>query len=205
MTHTKDEALKLALEALEFAKDGKTGWTFLLPEAITAIKQALAAPVQEPVAWTVSGKITDWSKDFSAYQTKHYTRPVYTPPAAQRQRVVFPTMLRKMWSGGEVQKWLDENVNTIDMAREAGFETMLRKGKILGFDLDGDYTEELKAFEALVRADERAQGQKWFDAVTAQHKQEILAEREACAKWVDHILKEGGGTRGDAIRARKNT
>jgi hypothetical protein len=41
--------------------------------------------VQEPVAWTVSGKITDWSKDFSAYQTKHYTRPVYTPPAAPVQ------------------------------------------------------------------------------------------------------------------------
>ena len=28
------------------------------------------------------------------------------------------------------------------------------------------------------------------------------AEREACAKMVDHILKEGGGTWGDAIRAR---
>jgi len=43
----------------------------------------------------------------------------------------------------------------IDMAREAGFETMITKGKIHGFDRDGDYTEELKAFEALVRADER--------------------------------------------------
>ena len=32
-----------------------------------------------------------------------------SPP--QRERVVFPTMLRKMWSGGEVQAWLDENVN----------------------------------------------------------------------------------------------
>ena len=30
----------------------------------------------------------------------------------------------------------------------------------------------------------------------------ILAEREACANLVDHILKEGGGTWGDAIRAR---
>jgi hypothetical protein len=29
-----------------------------------------------------------------------------------------------------------------------------------------------------------------------------FAEREACAKVVDHILKEGGGTWGDAIRAR---
>ena len=27
-------------------------------------------------------------------------------------------------------------------------------------------------------------------------------EREECAKMVDHILKEGGGTYGDAIRAR---
>jgi hypothetical protein len=29
-------------------------------------------------------------------------------------------------------------------------------------------------------------------------------EREACAKIVEHILKEGGGTYGDAIRARGN-
>ena len=28
------------------------------------------------------------------------------------------------------------------------------------------------------------------------------AEREACASMVDHILKEGGGTYGKAIRAR---
>lgn len=30
------------------------------------------------------------------------------------------------------------------------------------------------------------------------------AEREACAKMVDHILKEGGGTYGDAMRKRSN-
>jgi hypothetical protein len=79
--------------------------------------------------------------------------------------------------------------DTIDMAREAGFETLLTKGKIYGVYRDGVVTEELKAFEALVRADEREQGQKWFDAVTAQHKAEILAEREDLldelhqAKW----------------------
>ena len=33
------------------------------------------------------------------------------PLPPQRPKVVFPTMLRKMWSGGEVQAWLDENVN----------------------------------------------------------------------------------------------
>ncbi len=32
--------------------------------------------------------------------------------------------------------------------------------------------------------------------------EERSTEREACAKFVDHILKEGGGTWGDAIRAR---
>jgi hypothetical protein len=58
--------------------------------AIDRLKTAAQpAPVQEPVAWTVSGKITDWSKDFSAYQTKHYTRPVYTPPAAPAQPVAW--------------------------------------------------------------------------------------------------------------------
>jgi hypothetical protein len=46
--------------------------------------------------------------------------------------------------------------------------------------LDGIYSEALEAFAKLVAE----------------------AEREACAKLVDHILKEGGGTWGDAIRAR---
>ena len=30
----------------------------------------------------------------------------------------------------------------------------------------------------------------------------IRMAREACARMVDHILKEGGGTYGNAIRAR---
>ncbi len=37
-----------------------------------------------------------------------------------------------------------------------------------------------------------------------EHFARLVAEREreACAKLVDHILKEGGGTYGDAIRER---
>ena len=39
--------------------------------------------------------------------------------------------------------------------------------------------------------------------VTLEYMQrEVAAEREACARLVDHILKEGGGTWGKAIRAR---
>ena len=45
-----------------------------------ALRAALAQPEPEPVAWTVSGLITDFSRDFSAYQTKTYTRPLYTAP-----------------------------------------------------------------------------------------------------------------------------
>ena len=40
------------------------------------------------------------------------------------------------------------------------------------------------------------------DALIQFAKLVAEAEREACAKVVDHILKEGGGTWGDAIRAR---
>jgi hypothetical protein len=62
---------------------------------------------------------------------------------------------------------------TIDMARAVyGAHT----------EWTGAPLDRLEQLVALVRADEREQGQKWFDAVTAQHKQEILAEREACAK-----------------------
>ena len=40
---------------------------------------------------------------------------------------------------------------------------------------------------------------------TLMCKKMVAAEKEACAKLVDHILKEGGGTYGAAIRARGNT
>ena len=74
---------------------------------------------------------------------------------------------------------------TIDMAREAGFETMLRKGKILGFDRDGDYTEELKAFEALVRADEREQiKDEWWMCVQSDLENGVKSLNEqAATKW----------------------
>jgi hypothetical protein len=82
MTH-KDEALKLALSCIRSSAEYKRGNASFI-EAAEDVEQALAAPVQEPVAWTVKGSVADWSKDFSKYQTQHYTRPVYTtPPAAQ--------------------------------------------------------------------------------------------------------------------------
>jgi hypothetical protein len=99
--------------------------------------------------------------------------------------------------------------DTIEMAREAGFP--FNKYGLLQGDGDGeiDADKMFKAFEALVRADEREQGQKWFDAVTAQHRVMILAEREACAKVADYYAtgmeRNYSEIIADAIRARGET
>ena len=81
----------------------------------------------------------------------------------------------------------------IEMAREAGFEF-----NRLGCTYTSGYLEDyLDRFAALVRADERDRAMR--------ENAYVQAEREANAKTVDHILREGGGTYGDAIRARGNT
>lgn len=125
----KDEALKLALGKVKSARycDFEAIDTLVF-EAEELLEQALAAPVQEPVA---IDELTDifhraWQKDFKESELggmstgseelkgqwrEHVKAGIRALLAAQRQRVVFPTMLRKMWSGGEVQAWLDENVN----------------------------------------------------------------------------------------------
>ena len=83
---TKDEALKLALEALTNAY-----WpteSDLMPahnskecaEAITAIKEALAQPEQEPLAWISTGtaRMIHWTADKPAYNDDWV--PLYTTP-----------------------------------------------------------------------------------------------------------------------------
>jgi hypothetical protein len=97
---TKDEALDLALEALESCEWGLGDQYFdalLVNKAITAIKQARSAPVQEPVAWMFEDDEGDKHKTFRqtppspedvAYIAK-WNRPAWvplytTPPAAQR-------------------------------------------------------------------------------------------------------------------------
>ena len=68
-------------------------------------------PAQQPVGEIRASSyghypVVAWANGYVAkIGDKFYTTP------QQRERVVFPTMLRKMWSGGEVQAWLDENVN----------------------------------------------------------------------------------------------
>ena len=71
-------------------------------------------------------------------------------------------------------------------------EDILRMAKKAKF-----YVNANEAFSPLHYQDrELTKHLKHFAKLVAQH------EREACAKMVDHMLKEGGGTWGDAIRAR---
>jgi hypothetical protein len=79
------------------------GWKTLIPDD-GCLNCERAQPAQEPVALVIDGVLVK-----SALPEK-YTGHLYTTPP-KREWVVFPTMLRKMWSGGEVQAWLDENVN----------------------------------------------------------------------------------------------
>ncbi len=120
------EAMNLALEALETLTDCYDDNAVGIEiDAIIALRQAIQEEAlrnvarlgqeieQEPVAWvkTHTGGVSyDLYHDVARQLPEGVEFDLYTHPP-KRERVVFPTMLRKMWSGGEVQAWLDENVN----------------------------------------------------------------------------------------------
>ena len=81
----KDEALRMALEALEadeldMVDDGSGNMVFRKEQAITAIKEALAQPKQEPLAWISTGpaSMIHWTADKPAYGDDWV--PLYTTP-----------------------------------------------------------------------------------------------------------------------------
>lgn len=65
---------------------------------------------QEPVAWVCNGTNGHHDIDFFEEDVDSISvgTQLYTTPP-QRKPPQFPTMLRKMWSGAEVQKWINEN------------------------------------------------------------------------------------------------
>lgn len=92
----------------------KQGGGFPAKRAAAADK--LKEPTQEPYCYVDPVHLAALNTHQSALVTLqknpsgYASRGLYTTPP-KRDRVLFPTMLRKMWSGSEVQAWLDENVN----------------------------------------------------------------------------------------------
>ena len=105
------EALKLALEALE--NTTPTGFNMERDKqffaAITALREALAEQPaqQEPVACPYCHNSHTLGAVYFDQNCVGCVKRMTTPP--QRKPPQFPTMLRKMWSGAEVQNWINEN------------------------------------------------------------------------------------------------
>ena len=83
-------------------------------------------------------------------------------------------------------------------------EDIIRMAQEAGWDAHhAEFDTRIQAFAALVASAER---ERLTDAAMKAAEKAVdvamALEREACANLVDHILKEGGGTWGDAIRAR---
>jgi len=76
----KEEALKLALEALTYIhSETSTEEDALIDEAIIAIKEALAQPAQEPVAWRgydLDGMVEAFSRVIEAHHNN--TNPFHS-------------------------------------------------------------------------------------------------------------------------------
>jgi len=111
-----DEALKLALEALEESKTNNDTMEFhdRKDKAITAIKQARSAPAQEPVAWRLlddePGQTPRWQyydkSDFKDGVNPMCVYPqlvaLYTTPPAQPAPV--PDLTHDQWD-----QWQDKH------------------------------------------------------------------------------------------------
>ena len=86
---TKEEAMKLALEALEadeldMVDDGSGNMVFRKEQAITAMEKLLAQPEQEPLAWSSTGtaRMIHWTADKPAYGDDWV--PLYTAPPQRK-------------------------------------------------------------------------------------------------------------------------
>ena len=118
---TKDEALKLALDALETLHDenmdyltrnklgGENNQCMVFArETITAIKEALAQE-QEPLAWISTGpaRMIHWTADKPAYGDDWV--PLYTAPP-QRKPLTDEEIWKFWWSRPEVPEGEDDSM-----------------------------------------------------------------------------------------------
>ena len=118
---TKDEALRMALEALEadeldMVDDGSGNMVFRKEQAITAIKKSLAQ-TQEPLAWISTGpaSMIHWTSDKPAYGDDWV--PLYTTPPQRKPLTL--GQKQRLWSSVGDKPTLKNRVNAYGLAIEA--------------------------------------------------------------------------------------
>ena len=118
---TKDEVLKMTLEALEGADQIDCD----MQAAITAIKKVLAQPKQEPVAWGVfEGNLHDMffteaeAVEMAQLKGTHAeVRPLYTTPPQRKPLTL--GQKQRLWSSVGDKPTLKARVNAYGLAIEA--------------------------------------------------------------------------------------
>ena len=116
-THEDRAKMQAAITVLQEELAKPDFWEGYVPEPVKPAQQ-------EPVAYQVTAygntqafikraDVADETASRLRQQFDSYAdvtvHPLYTSPPAQRKPPQFPTMLRKMWSSAEVQKWINEN------------------------------------------------------------------------------------------------
>lgn len=108
---TKDEALDLALEALEYIENNYMSLPKSGSEAITAIKQARSAPVQEPVidhsCKDTYELIMKWADIYAAQTGNLYAQAAQDPSCVARmadERTMLAAVVAKCLSPTELSE-----------------------------------------------------------------------------------------------------
>jgi hypothetical protein len=108
------DTLRLAIQALLSDAAANDGAAPQASEAVPDVNALMAAEYRQWIEWFHKGRdYDDFLKKcvFPKTQARATIKQSLTvaPPASEAVRILFPTHLRKMWSGGEVQAWLDNH------------------------------------------------------------------------------------------------
>lgn len=108
-----DRAEALVVDAIKRMRAAHVGCQDLLMEAERFLQDRKALASASVAGKALVSQLEDLSKGGLVPEVKLRALVLAdaAPQASEAVRILFPTHLRKMWSGGEVQAWLDTHQN----------------------------------------------------------------------------------------------